>query len=95
MTCEEIARRAEWNRIMARLKPPTDRVVATPKQRIVNHRAFALLRAPASEATTESPLGKENCVSAFIVSERTMHRAVHALMPPDASEIVLDAFRCL
>jgi hypothetical protein len=23
-------------------------------------------------------------MSAFIVSERTMHRAVHALMPPDA-----------
>jgi hypothetical protein len=28
MTCEEIARRAEWNRIMAWLKPPSDRVVA-------------------------------------------------------------------
>jgi hypothetical protein len=36
MTCEEIARRAEWNRIMAWLKPPSDRVVATPKQRAVN-----------------------------------------------------------
>jgi hypothetical protein len=45
MTCEEIARRAEWNRIMAWLKPPPDRPVATPQQRAVNHRTFALLRA--------------------------------------------------
>jgi hypothetical protein len=45
MTCEEIARRAEWNRIMAWLNPPSDRVVTTPKQRVVNRRTFALLRA--------------------------------------------------
>jgi len=45
MSCEEIAHRAESNRIMAWLKPPPDRVVATPGQRAVNHRTFALLRA--------------------------------------------------
>jgi hypothetical protein len=44
MTCEEIARRAEWNRIMSWLKPPSDRLVTTPQQRAVNHRTFALLR---------------------------------------------------
>jgi site-specific DNA recombinase len=41
MTCEEIARRSEWNRIMAWLKPPSDRPVTTPQQRAVNHRTFA------------------------------------------------------
>jgi hypothetical protein len=45
MTCEEIARRDEWHRIMAWLKPPSDRLVATPQQRAVNQRTFALLRA--------------------------------------------------
>ena len=45
MTCEEIARRAEWNRIMAWFKPPSDRPVTTPQQRAVNQRTFALLRA--------------------------------------------------
>ena len=44
MTCEEIARRAEWNRIMAWLKPPSNRPVTTPQQRAVNQRTFALLR---------------------------------------------------
>jgi hypothetical protein len=45
MTCEEIARRAEWNRIMAWLKPPSDHPVTSPQQRLVNQRTFALLRA--------------------------------------------------
>jgi hypothetical protein len=45
MTCEEIARREEWNRIMAWLKSPPDRPVTTPQQRAVNLRTFALLRA--------------------------------------------------
>jgi hypothetical protein len=45
MTCEEIARREEWNRIMAWLKPPPARFVATPQQRAVNQRTFSLLRA--------------------------------------------------
>jgi len=45
MTCEEIARRVEWNRIMAWLKAPPSRIVATPKQRAVNQRTFCLLRA--------------------------------------------------
>ena len=45
MTCEEIAHRAEWNRIMAWLKPPPDRPIATNQQRAVNRRTFALLRA--------------------------------------------------
>ncbi len=44
MTCEEIARREEWNRIMAWLKPPS-RPEATPRQRAVNQRTFSLLRA--------------------------------------------------
>jgi hypothetical protein len=44
MTFEEIARREEWNRIMAWLKPPPDRPVTTPQQRLVNQRTFALLR---------------------------------------------------
>ena len=45
MTCEEVARREEWNRIMAWLKAPSSRIVATPKQRAVNQRTFSLLRA--------------------------------------------------
>jgi hypothetical protein len=45
MTCEEIARREEWNRIMAWLKSPPSRIVATPQQRAVNQRTFSLLRA--------------------------------------------------
>jgi hypothetical protein len=44
MTCEEIARREEWNRIMAWLKGPS-RPVATSQQRAVNQRTFSLLRA--------------------------------------------------
>jgi hypothetical protein len=44
MTCEEIARREEWNRIMAWLKSPPSRIVATPEQRAVNLRTFSLLR---------------------------------------------------
>jgi len=44
MTSEEIARREEWNRIMAWLKSPS-RIVATPQQRAVNQRTFSLLRA--------------------------------------------------
>ena len=43
MTCEEIARREEWNRIMAWLKPPS-RPVPTPEQQAVNQRTFSLLR---------------------------------------------------
>jgi hypothetical protein len=38
MTCEEIARREEWNRIMAWLKGPPSRIVTTPRQRAVNQR---------------------------------------------------------
>jgi hypothetical protein len=30
MTCEEIARHEEWNRIMAWLKPPSSRFIASP-----------------------------------------------------------------
>jgi hypothetical protein len=45
MTCEEIARREEWNRIMAWLKAPPSRPVTTPQQRAVNQRTFFLLRA--------------------------------------------------
>jgi hypothetical protein len=45
MTCEEIARREEWNRIMAWLKPPPSRIAATPQQRAANQRTFSLLRA--------------------------------------------------
>jgi hypothetical protein len=45
MTCEEIARREEWNRIMAWLKGPPLRPMATPVQRSLNQRTFALLRA--------------------------------------------------
>jgi hypothetical protein len=45
MTCEEIARREEWNRIMAWLKSPPSRIVVTPEQRAVNQRTFSLLRA--------------------------------------------------
>ena len=44
MTCEEIARREEWNRIMAWLKGPSRRV-ATPQQHAVNQRTISLLRA--------------------------------------------------
>jgi hypothetical protein len=44
MTCEEIARREEWNRIMAWLKPPSH-PVPTPQQRAMNQRTFSLLRA--------------------------------------------------
>jgi len=45
MTSEEIARREEWNRIMAWLKGPHSRPVATPEQQAVNQRTFSLLRA--------------------------------------------------
>ena len=45
MTCEEIARREDWNRIMAWLKPPAQRFIATPRQRAINQRTFSLLRA--------------------------------------------------
>jgi hypothetical protein len=45
MTCEEIARREQWNRIMAWLKGPPLRMLATPQQRAVNQRTFSLLRA--------------------------------------------------
>jgi hypothetical protein len=43
MTCEEIARREEWNRVMAWLKSPS-RPATTPEQRAVNQRTFSLLR---------------------------------------------------
>jgi hypothetical protein len=45
MTCEEVARREKWNRIMAWLKQPSDRPVATPELRAINQRTFSLLRA--------------------------------------------------
>ncbi len=38
MTCEEIARREEWNRIMAWLKGPPSRIMTTQRQRAVNQR---------------------------------------------------------
>jgi hypothetical protein len=44
MTCEEIARREEWSRIMAWLKP-APHPLAAPQQRAVNQRTFSLLRA--------------------------------------------------
>jgi hypothetical protein len=60
MTCEEIARREEWNRIMAWLKPPPDRLVATLKQRLVNHRTFALLRALRQRQQRRVPLERRS-----------------------------------
>ncbi len=45
MTCEEIARREEWNRLMAWLNGPSSRIAATPQHRTVNQRTFAFLRA--------------------------------------------------
>ncbi|MFL5244327.1 MAG: hypothetical protein ACJ8FY_19680 [Gemmataceae bacterium] len=45
MIGEEIALREESNRIMAWLKSPPARIVATPQQRTLNQRTFSLLRA--------------------------------------------------
>jgi len=59
MTCEEIARRKEWNRIVAWLKPPQSCPQTMLQRRAVNQRTFSLLRALRQKQQVSPHIGPE------------------------------------